>query len=337
MSRPLRVLITGMGCPLGHSIFKAARAASLQLEIVAADADPRSVGLYLGAPAVLVPLARDPKFVPGLVEVLRMYEVDALFVGTLAEMQIVAESRERIERESGTCVLIETPEVLRIANDKYATATMLEAAGLPHARSALSDNSVELEALADTAGFPLFAKPAVGSASRGIAVLRGYEELTAFVSERGSGWVVQEYLGDGSREYTTGVYTTLDGRTMDVMSMWRDLQFGLSYKTEVRAFPEIDDYAIRVAEALGATGPCNVQSMLTDNRGPVCFEINPRLSSTSPIRAAFGLNEVELLLRERVLGEEIVAAPHTTGWAFRSWQETIVTAEAVERLTSDPA
>lgn len=332
MTRKLRILVTGMGCPLGHSIYKTARAASLPLEIVTADADARSVGLYLGEPSVLLPLARDEAFVPALIETLRERDVQALFVGTLAEMQPVSESRERIEAESGARVLIEPPEVLRVANDKYETARMLERAGLPHARSALANDAPGLARLAREAGFPLFAKPAVGSASRGVAVLRDSAELDAFAGESRGSWVVQEYLGDGTREYTSGVYTGLDGRTVDVISMWRDLEFGLSYKAEVRRFPEVDAYAERVARALGATGPCNVQSMLTDDRGPVCFEINPRLSSTSPVRAAFGLNEVELLLRERVLGEEVRAAEHGEGWAFRSWQETYVPLEEVERL-----
>ena len=332
MSRTLRVLITGMGCPLGHSVYKAAAAASLQLEIVVADADARSVGLYLGAPAALVPLARDPGYVAALIELLRRERIDALLVGTLAEMQTVADARAQIESESGARVLIESPEVIAVANDKYATAKAIERAGLPHARSALGDDPTALDDLAAEAGFPLFAKPRVGSASRGATVLRDPAALAAFVGDGRPDWVVQEYLGDGSREYTTGVYKALDGRTVDVMSMWRDLQFGLSYKAEVRSFPEIDAYAERVADAVSATGPCNVQSMLTDDRGPVCFEINPRLSSTSPIRAAFGLNEVELLLRERVLGEEVTASPHTSGWAFRSWQETIVPFEEVERV-----
>ena len=332
MSRELRVLITGMGCPLGHSIYKAAAAASLKLEIVAADADPRSVGLYLGAPAVLLPFAREPGFVAALIELLRRDNIDALLVGTLAEMQVVADARAQIEAESSARVLIESPEVIAIANDKYATAKALEQAGLSHARSALGDDAPALEGLATEAGFPLFAKPRVGSASRGATVLRNAEALAAFVGDGRPEWVVQEYLGDGRREYTTGVYKALDGRTVDVMSMWRDLQFGLSYKAEVRSFPEIDAYAVRVADAVGATGPCNVQSMLTDDRGPVCFEVNPRLSSTSPIRAAFGLNEVELLLRERVLGEQVTTSAHTSGWAFRSWQETVVPFEEVERV-----
>lgn len=328
----MRVLITGMGCPLGHAIYKTAKASNLDLEIVVADADRRSVGLFLEPRRVLLPLARDPHFVERLVDALNEHDARALFVGTTAEMKTVSAHTEYIEAETGARVLIEPPHVLEIANDKLATAEMLAAAGLEHARSARGDDLEACRRVAEGSGWPVFAKPRTGSASHGAGALRDEAELRAFCGPDRETWVVQEHLGTGS-EYTSGVYRTLGGRTIDVISMWRDLQFGLSYKAEVRALPEIDAYAAAVADALGATGPVNVQSMLVEGRGPVCFEINPRLSSTSPVRAAFGLNEVELLLRERVLGEEPVARPHRDGWAFRAWQEVYVTREDVESIS----
>jgi carbamoyl-phosphate synthase large subunit len=327
----VRVLITGMGHPLGHSIYKTAKQCSFEVDVVVADADARSVGLYLEDARVLLPLARDPTYIETLVEVLRGRDVQAMFVGTTAEMAVVSAHADYIEGETGARVLIEPPEVLAVANDKYETARMLAAAGLEHARSERGDELDACLRLGRDAGYPLFAKPRTGSASTGAGPIASEEELRAFCGPHRESWVVQEHLG-AAREYTSGVYRTLAGETVDVISMWRDLQFGLSYKAEVRALPEIDAYAVEVAEALGATGPVNIQSMLVEGRGPVCFEINPRLSSTSPVRAMFGLNEVELLLRERVLGERPVAQPHREGWAFRAWQEVYVPLEEVERL-----
>lgn len=327
----MRVLITGMGHPLGHSIYKTAKQCSFDVEVTVADADARSVGLYLEDDRVLLPLARDGAYIESLLGVLRERDVQALFVGTTAEMSVVSAHAEYIEDETGAKVLIEPSHVLAIANDKYETARMLAADGLEHARSARGDDLDGCLALAGEAGLPLFAKPRTASASTGAGAIRSEEELRTFVGPERESWVVQEHLGE-DREYTSGVYRTLAGETIDVISMWRQLQFGLSYKAEVRALPEIDAYAVQVAEALGATGPVNVQAMLVEGRGPVCFEINPRLSSTSPVRAMFGLNEVELLLRERVLGERPVAQPHREGWAFRAWQEVYVPLDEVERL-----
>jgi carbamoyl-phosphate synthase large subunit len=327
----VRVLITGMGHPLGHSIYKTAKQCAFPVDVTVADADARSVGLYLEDDRVLLPLARDASYIETLLDVLRDRDVQALFVGTTAEMSVVSAHAEYIEDETGARVLIEPPHVLSIANDKYETSRMLAAAGLEHARSARGDDLDACLALARACGYPLFAKPRTGSASTGAGPIPGEDELRAFAGPDRESWVVQEHLGVDS-EYTSGVYRTLAGETIDVISMWRQLQFGLSYKVEVRALPEIDAYAVAVAEALAATGPVNVQAMLVEGRGPVCFEINPRLSSTSPVRAMFGLNEVELLLRERVLGERPAAQPHREGWAFRAWQEVYVPLDEVERL-----
>ena len=41
----------------------------------------------------------------------------------------------------------------------------------------------------------------------------------------------------------------------------------------------------------------NFQLRVTE-RGPVVFEINPRFSGTTPIRALFGVNEVEAVVKK---------------------------------------
>jgi carbamoyl-phosphate synthase large subunit len=50
-----------------------------------------------------------------------------------------------------------------------------------------------------------------------------------------------------------------------------------------------------MANALGSVGPLNIQGRL-DNGEFVAFEINPRFSGTTPMRAMAGFNEPELLI-----------------------------------------
>jgi carbamoyl-phosphate synthase large subunit len=51
------------------------------------------------------------------------------------------------------------------------------------------------------------------------------------------------------------------------------------------------------------------------------FEINPRFSSTTVIRAHFGFNEPEMCLRELVLGEQLRTPVTRQGFALRYWDE----------------
>ena len=60
---------------------------------------------------------------------------------------------------------------------------------------------------------------------------------------------------------------------------------------------KIEKMCKKVTEEIDFFGPANFQLILT-KKGPVIFEINPRFSGTTPIRAMFGLNEIDLILSE---------------------------------------
>ncbi len=55
---------------------------------------------------------------------------------------------------------------------------------------------------------------------------------------------------------------------------------------------------------LDSRGPLNIQCRWC-NEELVIFEINPRFSGTTLLRALAGFNEPDLLIRYHVLGEEI--------------------------------
>ena len=155
-------------------------------------------------------------------------------------------------------------------------------------------------ALARHVGYPLIVKPRRGSAARGLFRI---DDEAALAPHMRAGNVMQECLLPDDQEYTVGLYRTRDRRTVATTVIRRELNFGLTYKGVLMTHPVIEAYAIKVAAALGAVGSVNVQLRLTA-RGPVAFEVNPRFSSTTPIRAYFGVNEPELAIRELVFGED---------------------------------
>ena len=54
------------------------------------------------------------------------------------------------------------------------------------------------------------------------------------------------------------------------------------------------------------------------------FELNPRCSGTTGIRAYFGYNEPEMLLRHYVLGESLETPQPRFGYAMRYWNEVFL-------------
>ena len=71
---------------------------------------------------------------------------------------------------------------------------------------------------------------------------------------------------------------------------------------------------------------------------PVCFEMNIRFSRTTPIRARFGFNDVEALVREHLLSQDINHFFNVTnGYAYRYWNEIYIDVKDVRELRDNGA
>ena len=108
--------------------------------------------------------------------------------------------------------------------------------------------------------------------------------------------IIQEYLEDPEQEYTCGS-TFIDNEILSLISLRRTLKNGNTQQAFCERTDEIDAYISKLTKSLKPYGPINFQLRLTE-RGPIVFEINPRFSGTTPIRALFGVNEVEAVIQK---------------------------------------
>lgn len=326
--RTVRVLVTGMGNPLGQNIYKALKMSELALRIWLMDANPFSAGLTWETDSVVAPRAEAPNYVEEFGAFLEREKIDIVFFGTEAEPAALRPHLDELSTAIGTVFALDRKAVLDIADDKYLTAQALAEAGLDHPRSAVAEDADAVRKLIRDVGFPLIAKPRRGSAARGIFRLQGTDGFTPGLLPN---YVIQECLLPDDEEYTVGIYRRRDGRVIAATVIRRELNFGLTYKGVLEHRPEIQAYAVEVTQALGATGSVNVQLRRT-GRGPVAFEVNPRFSSTTPIRAYFGVNEPQLAIRELVLGEELSTVAARPGAVMRHWSEQYLELDEYQAL-----
>lgn len=324
----IRVAVTGMGNPLGQNIYKALAMSSLPLKIYMLDVYPFSAGLLWEGQPVVCTFANTPSFLDEWITFLNREQIDIVFFGTEAEPRVLMPQMDRLRRETKTKFVLNSTECIQVADDKLLTARHLLKAGVDAPASADAADQAEVEALVKQAGFPLIVKPRKGSAARGFEIVKDIAALQHLLSP---GYVVQEALMPADQEYTVGVYCCLDGSIPSVTTIRRELNFGLTYKGSLVHHPEIEEYSVKVVKALGAIGPSNVQLRLT-SRGPVAFEVNPRLSSTTPIRAHFGVNEPEMAIREYVLGETLQVVLPRLGGVLRYWSELYLESDELEKV-----
>jgi carbamoyl-phosphate synthase large subunit len=328
----ITLLITGVGGPLGQALIKAARKATISCLLVGVDRNALSVGFdWVESPHVIADAGDARTYFSHVRRICLDEGVDLILPGSDAELLLLSSNAPLLREETGAIVVASPPDVLRIGLDKWETAQFLRRSGLNFPRTSLLSEMAGVEKLVSELGFPLVAKPCSGSGSRGFVHVRSWEDIR-YLQSLGRPFVVQEYLQPDDQEYTVGVYTRRDGQQVGSICLKRELCGGNTYRAFVDQNGHICAEAEAIARVLRPRGPCNVQLRLT-KRGAVAFEINPRFSGTTAIRANFGYNCVELAVREYVLGEEVTAPAIRRGIALRYWDESYLGEQARPELS----
>lgn len=328
-SEPINVLLTGVGGGgHGEQILKALRLGQLQYRITGTDMSAACANRGQVDDFVVLPPARDPGYLPAVIELARARKAVAIFHGSEPEMMVLSAARPQLEAE-GFYVPVNSPEVMAICQDKGRTLAHLADAGfrVPHYQEISS-----IEDVGDFDRFPAVLKPSVGGGgSANVFIVQSREEMNFFVSHLlrfCAKIVVQEYVGTPDGEYTVGVLFGRDGTLINSIAIKRIINNALTIRTkvpnrtgrsdlganlvistgisqgEVGSWPEIRQSCEAMAASLRPTAPVNIQCRVVDGE-VVPFEINPRFSGTTSLRAMAGYNEPDVLVRRDVFGEEI--------------------------------
>ncbi|MBE9011845.1 ATP-grasp domain-containing protein [Pseudanabaenaceae cyanobacterium LEGE 13415] len=325
--QPVTAIVTGVGAPVGVGIIKCLRACNLPIKIVAVDSDPLAQGLYRVDLAHLLPSARqDPDaYFEALVQVSQAENAQILFSGWEGELPLLCDRKTEFEARTGT-ILPFAPDATLKALDKWQTASVLSLAGVPTPDTVLPIDIDQLIRFRQQHQYPYVIKPRRSSGGKGLVLVQNDEEFeffTRYIPDP----VIQENLLPDDQEYTVGVFIQQDGTALGALSLKRSLSGGLSYRMESNNNEEACRVAIEAAIAMGSIGAVNVQMRLTKD-GFKVFEINPRLSSATCVRANFGFNEPELSIRHFVLKELLEPPTTKTGICLRFWEELYLSIKA---------
>ncbi len=349
MSRSVTAMITGVGGGgHGEQILKALRLAETPYRIVGSDMSAYSSGLAQVDEPCIMPPARDPAYVDSLLGVCRAQRVEVLFHGSEPELRVMSEHRD-VFAGAGVFLPLNPVEVIDTCLDKVRTMEALTAAGFAVPPYKAIRTVEEAEAFKH---LPAVLKPSVGGGgSANLYLVQDREELAACARQLlkvQSEFIIQAYVGTPEDEYTVGVLLDMDGNLLNSIAIRRYILSALSNRIKtpnrtgrsdlgqvlaissgvsqgrIGRFPDVTSQCEQIALALGARGSLNIQCRLVDGRVHV-FEINPRFSGTTSLRAMVGYNEPDALIRKHVLGETV--EPHFAygeGVIMRSLAESLI-------------
>ena len=324
------ILISAVGGDIGQGVLRSLELSKKRVRTIGLDVTSEASGLYMCDKGYVVPKASDATaYIKRLTEICKKENVVLAFICNEAEQFVVASYAEKLGQSLPTIFIVQPRPVLDISLDKLATYRFLEKRGIRVPKTAVTPS--EARELIRECGFPLILKSRRGAGSKHLHHVTNNKEFAEFwksVPEP----LLQEFVRNESEdEYTVGVFLDRESRSCGSIAMLRKLRYGLTWTAIADNFPDVSALAVQVAEAIKAVGPCNVQ-MRRDREGALCIlEINARISSTTPLRALLGFNEVSASL-DYFLRGKYPSFTVRSGFAMKKWSELVVPRSLHTRL-----
>jgi len=327
----LNVLVLGVGGNVSQGIITALRISEIPCKIIGACVSPDSLGLYMCDSAYISPYANDSNFVNWVAELCNKENVAMVFTGVEEVVYALELNRKLFESQTKAIFISSSVNCLTIGNNKHLTVEWLEKNGLNHPHYAASKNPQSIERVVEKCGFPLLAKPNMGKGSAGILILESEDDINKIPEN----YSIQQYLGNEKQEYTVACYVDKNGKQQEPIMFRRELKYGTTFYAEIITDESIKQECMKICELFKPKGPLNIQLRM-HNGIPVCFELNVRFSGTTPIRARFGYNDVEAMIKEYIFNEEVgdCLKPMPKGRACRFFNEFYIDVNMHDELTN---
>lgn len=329
------ILVWGIaGASLGAEITKCLSLAGCK-QIVGCDISPLAYGhfsgLYSSTHVIDPQHSRD-----SIARVLRETRPKLVIAGGDQVSRIIAEFAD-IFASNDCRICGNSQATVELASDKYSVMLELEKAGFRVPTTRLLEDEHSLNDIK----LPAVFKPRFDSGgSRGVFVVMEERDLlsrSTSILQSGTAYIAQDYVPEEAGEYTIGVLSDTAARVAGSILMRRTFQNMLSVHERSQGYlissgssqglfehhPKWQATAEAVARSVGSTGPLNIQARIIDGElAP--FEINPRFSASTYLRALSGVNEVALYVEHLATGKDIEYPSWNEGVALRSFSEVFV-------------
>lgn len=315
-------MVTGVGAIMGYGLLKSLRAADPTIRLLGTDIYDDAVGQAWCDHFEQAPLTADPRYQDWLLRMIEQYRVDLLIPGIEQDVHWLDEHRD-VLAASGCRIVLNDARLISLSRDKYA----MDQALLAHEDDARIPSHLtgDFASLSQQLGLPFLLKPRRSYASKGLVWVREARDFTPWAPLLGEVLMAQPIIGSASQEYTVAVFGDGQGGICAAITFQRSLASdGSTAKAKVRHDASLDAVVTRLCQHFKPVGPTNLQFRRADDGTWKLLEINPRISSTSSIRTAFGYNEAAMCLAWYLKGERPRQPALRAGFAVRYIEDYVV-------------
>lgn len=282
------VLVSGASGIVGYGILRSLKNSGRQLKLIGTSIYDDSVAPGFCDIFELAPHTGDESYLDWLTGTIKKHGVDLVIPSIEIDMYAWVEHADEI-RDSGAIPLLNDIDLVHLCKDKWRFYESLCEVGLECAID--STLNADYEALKSKFGLPFLLKPRRGFGSKGIVKVDCLDTFMRHSSGIGPILMAQPIVGDDEGEFTTSAFCDGQGGFHACMTLRRKLsRDGYTEKAEVTPSDEFIATIAALCRKFRPIGPTNFQFRKCVD-GIKLLEINPRISSSTSIRAAFGYNE----------------------------------------------
>ena len=261
--------------------------------VVATDANELGPAIYDADKYYIVPPITAPGYIDKILDICKKEKINGVLSLIDPELSLLAKNEERF-KAVGTTVIGSSYDLCEMAFDKFRMYQWLVAHNYKCARSWMDKEEFYKEVDSGTITYPVFVKPARGSAS--ISISKAYDKETVeLLFDHEEGLMIQEYLNGA--EIGADVYVDMiSGEVVSIFTKKKikmragETDKAVSFKDE-RLFDLIEKFVLEA----GYKGQIDID-IFNINGQYYINEVNPRFGGGYPHAYEAGCNHIKMIL-----------------------------------------
>lgn len=250
--------------------------------------------LYLSDAHYVLRDVHSPQYIPQLLEICKLEEVDAILTIVDLETEILAKNREKF-RAIGVDVMVSDIKTATICRDKFKMYEHMHKHGIKTMKTYKTLASFDKACDQGDIKFPIFVKPCQGHGSLNIEIVHEYLRLEVLMDERDD-LIIQEYIP--GEDIDVDAYA--DSISHEIVALYSKKKIYLPAKEEAltESFhdPKLLELVQKIAQTLDFKGPLNFD-FIRRNEDYYLVEINPRFGAGYIHTHEEGVNFIEMMIR----------------------------------------
>ena len=292
-------------------------------KVICTDMSNLAPSIYEADKFYTVPRMTAPGYLDVILDICKKEKIDGALSLIDPELSLLAENKDKFEAV-GTTVIGSSYELCEMSLDKYQMYNWLTEHGYKCAKSYMDKEEFFADVDAGKAKYPVFVKPARGSAS--IAISKVYDKETVeLLFAHSDGLMIQEFL-DG-QEIGADVY--IDMISHEVVSIFTKkkilMRAGETDKAESFKNEKLFELIKKFVSEAGYNGQIDID--IFDVNGEYYIsEVNPRFGGGYPHAYESGADHMKLIVNnlEGKTNECVIGKNYEIGTYMMKYNEVMV-------------